>query len=1199
MSIKRNRIKDKILKQEKTPRYSFRKFGIGLASALIGVTAGEAIQQNANGGVRTSIIHAETVTDSEGRSTDYTPYNGYEQDPTMNGQIADSGLYDPDNNPNGYDPNYTYYGANGELEQGGYHGSDNNNYSSGSDNNNYSSGSDDNNYDTPDSYETVYDSKQVSRNIYTHKEGQNGNTKVTTQTVTLSRTGSKDTTTGDTSWNDWSSGTIPEYSAPKADAGYTLTNADAGKKVKVNGHSSRLPDVVFNYSANPQSSSYKFVDDDANGVQVGKDQPLNGKTDQTISYTVTAPTNYVLANAQDAKKTYTFKASNNAPVVIHVKHATASAVGAKGSDDHRTITREIDITTPDGKQTVKRQTVEFTRPATKDMVTGQITYGPWSNNGKQDLPTVTLPTVDGYHPTTQVPAVTVTPDSKLDVVKISYEANDESVKLNFVDREGKVVGTKAVNGKYQGKYQVVSSDIPANYEADQELPVYTFTSKPDQSLTIKVKQNKDDYNAIGQLINVKHGDKPKAIDGIKNTSELPKGTNYTWDTEPKLPDGKTYGDTIGVVNVTYPDGSSQKVTVPVHFDSEAEDSNIDLKNKHQTYIKGQTVSEPTTKDLTGDTSNVNKVEWNKKPDTSQITSDQPDQVKVTFNDGSTTIAKGTYDVMANDSDKTGTIETQTIHVKHGQDPAKSDPKDGIKNKLPDGTKVIWTNAPKLPEGKTYGDTTGTAEIDYPDGSKTTAVIPVHVDSEAEDSNVDLKNKHQTYIKGQNVSDPTNKDLTGDTSDVGKVEWSKKPSTAEVTKNQPDQVKVTFNDGSTKSLDGTYDVVDNDSDKTGKIETQPIHVKHGQDPAKSDPKDGIKNKLPDGTKVIWTNAPKLPEGKTYGDTTGTAEIDYPDGSKTTAVIPVHVDSEAEDSNVDLKNKHQTYIKGQNVSDPTNKDLTGDTSDVGKVEWSKKPSTAEVTKNQPDQVKVTFNDGSTKSLDGTYDVVDNDSDKTGKIETQPIHVKHGQDPAKSDPKDGIKTKLPDGTKVIWSKAPQLPEGKTYGDTTGTAEITYPDGSKTTVVIPVHVDSEAEDSNASLKDKTYKENQKVANATIADLLNNDHVKSVVWKNKPNTSKLGRGTDSVIVTFDDGSTKIITGTYNVIANKAAKNNNSEVAHQKQNNGDSGNIVHASTVSNSNTDSLPQTGDKNSSLMLASGIASVLTAGVGLIAVNRKKKHE
>ena len=183
--------------------------------------------------------------------------------------------------------------------------------------------------------------------------------------------------------------------------------------------------------------------------------------------------------------------------------------------------------------------------------------------------------------------------------------------------------------------------------------------------------------------------------------------------------------------------------------------------------------------------------------------------------------------------------------------------------------------------------------------------------------------------------------------------------------------------------------------------------------------------------------------------------------------------------------------------------------------------------------------------------------------------------------------------------MPEGKTYGDTTGTAEITYPDGSKTTVVIPVHVDSEAEDSNASLKDKTYKENQKVANATIADLLNNDHVKSVVWKNKPNTSKLGRGTDSVIVTFDDGSTKIITGTYNVIANKAAKNNNSEVAHQKQNNGDSGNIVHASTVSNSNTDSLPQTGDKNSSLMLASGIASVLTAGVGLIAVNRKKKHE
>ena len=177
MSIKRNR--DKILKQEKTPRYSFRKFGIGLASALIGVTAGEAIQQNANGGVRTSIIHAETVTDKDGRSTDYTPYNGYEQDPTMNGHIADDGLYDPNNNPTGYDPNYTYYGSNGELEQGGYHPSDSGSsfHDPSSDvfsgDNNYSNDSDDNNYDTPHSYETVHDSKKVSRNIYTHKEGQN------------------------------------------------------------------------------------------------------------------------------------------------------------------------------------------------------------------------------------------------------------------------------------------------------------------------------------------------------------------------------------------------------------------------------------------------------------------------------------------------------------------------------------------------------------------------------------------------------------------------------------------------------------------------------------------------------------------------------------------------------------------------------------------------------------------------------------------------------------------------------------------------------------------------------------------------------------------------------------------------------------------------------------------------------------------
>ena len=42
-----------------------------------------------------------------------------------------------------------------------------------------------------------------------------------------------------------------------------------------------------------------------------------------------------------------------------------------------------------------------------------------------------------------------------------------------------------------------------------------------------------------------------------------------------------------------------------------------------------------------------------------------------------------------------------------------------------------------------------------------------------------------------------------------------------------------------------------------------------------------------------------------------------------------------------------------------------------------------------------------------------------------------------------------------------------------------------------------------------------------NTDNVKSVVWANKPDASKTGAGTDSATVTFNDGSTVTIKGSY------------------------------------------------------------------------------
>ena len=866
-------------------------------------------------------------------------------------------------------------------------------------------------------------SKTVTRTVTINVP--NGSPIVKNQSATFTRHVQKDLVDGSTVYGNWdkSSAVLDAVDIP-AVAGYTVNGS--ANQIAVTPDS-QDQNITINYVANGQTSSYYFVDDDSNGQKVGEDHQISGKTDQTINFTVTAPANYELVNAQDANQSYTFKADGNAPVVIHLKHHRASATDAKDKnvDDHRTITREIDIVSPDGKQTVERQTVEFTRPATEDMVTGQITYGNWSDGGQKQMPALTLPDKSGYHADITVPAITVTPDSKPEPVKVTYVASDQAVKVSFVDRSGAVVGTKTINGKTDQTYNVSLSDLPAHYEIDGSLPVYKFTDQADQALTVHVKQNKDDYTAIAQQITVKHGQDPASIDpkeGIKNTQDMPSGTSYAWGTEPQLPQGKTYGDITGTVVVTFPDGSNENVTVPVHFNSEAEDNakkgdQAVAFNGTKTYYHGQAVADLTLNDLTN-ADNVKSVVWANKPDTSKI-GNGADSATVTFNDGTTTVINGNYTVTPNDSDKIGTIETQPITVKHGQDPASADPKSSIKTTLPDGTKVNWTTKPELPSGQTYGDTKGTAEVDFPDGSKQSVEIPVHVNSDAEDNKskgdqgVSLKVTDKVYYHGENVPDLTLNDLTN-ADNIKSVVWSTKPDTSKIGAGS-DSATVTFNDGTTATVGGSYVVNPNDSDKIGTIETQPITVKHGQDPASIDPKEGIKTTLPDGTKVNWTTKPALSSGQTYGDTKGTAEVDFPDGSKQSVEIPVHFNSQAEDNakkgdqGVGFKNPSQVYSHNQTVPDLTLNDLNNP-DNVKSVVWTNKPDTSK-TGTGTDSATVTFNDGSTVTIKGSYVVNSIDATdlskaiKDGQDAQKTTKYTNGSDKAKKDLDDALNKGIKD--------------------------------------------------------------------------------------------------------------------------------------------------------------------------------------------------
>lgn len=116
-----------------------------------------------------------------------------------------------------------------------------------------------------------------------------------------------------------------------------------------------------------------------------------------------------------------------------------------------------------------------------------------------------------------------------------------------------------------------------------------------------------------------------------------------------------------------------------------------------------------------------------------------------------------------------------------------------------------------------------------------------------------------------------------------------PLTDEVHPAQAFQTTVSFKDGTSLTVQIPVAVTDQAHDTT--VETQPIHipVDPGKTPEIPDPHNGIKNpdKLPDGTKVEWTDkTPNVPNpGKT--PTTPEITITYPDGTKKT--VDPEVDS----------------------------------------------------------------------------------------------------------------------------------------------------------------------------------------------------------------------------------------------------------------------------------------------------------------------
>src|SRR5699024_8825852 len=83
---------------------------------------------------------------------------------------------------------------------------------------------------------------------------------VTTQTVTLTRTVDHDEVTGTTTYGQWTPQTLKEVPVPEV-KGYTATVTDI-PEVKVTDPDQKVDNVTIDYTANKQTLTVHYVDDD-------------------------------------------------------------------------------------------------------------------------------------------------------------------------------------------------------------------------------------------------------------------------------------------------------------------------------------------------------------------------------------------------------------------------------------------------------------------------------------------------------------------------------------------------------------------------------------------------------------------------------------------------------------------------------------------------------------------------------------------------------------------------------------------------------------------------------------------------------------------------------------------------------------------------------------------------------------------------
>ena len=562
----------------------------------------------------------------------------------------------------------------------------------------------------------------------------------------------------------------------------------------------------------------------------------------------------------------------------------------------------------------------------KDDLPEGTTYD-WKTPVDTDTPGETIGTIVVTYPDGSKEEVEVT----VNVVDTTPQATDTELYTAQGGVVNKPYGQTATNDEVIG---VVTTDAPAEKiqsivavdaipTTGQNQPVNVKVTYADGSndtviVTVNYGLATDAYDPAGQAITVDKGSQPNAADGIANKADLPANTTYGWAAPV---DTSTPGTTSGTIVVTYPDGSTDQVTVDVIVNENA--TNTELYTAQGGVVNkpyGQTATNDEVIGVVTTDAPAEKIQSIVAVDAIPTTGqNQPVNVKVTYADGSndTVIVTVNYGLATDAYDPAG----QAITVDKGSQPNAA---DGIANKadLPANTTYGWA-APV--DTSTPGTTSGTIVVTYPDGSTDQVTVDVIVNDNRTDAEKYTPEGQEVNVNKGETPNPEdgirNKDdLPEDT----KYEW-KTPVNTDKPGETPGIIVVTYPDGTTEEVEVKVNVTDprTDADKYDP-ETKPEIIKPGENPDLTDNVTNLDD-LPEGTQIKDITPEGTIDPNKPGEYEGTLEIQYPDGSKETVTVKVTVEKPA--STVTPVNNQQNTQTNKVTKVTTSGPKTGDFTNLG--------------------------------------------------------------------------------------------------------------------------------------------------------------------------------------------------------------------------------------------------------------------------------